>query len=82
MWEALNRGEPWGMGEHEGVTAEHARQSIRELGNVCLGCDEFFNKHRGSGPGENEATTAWPSSEDKKLRAQPILLAGELALDD
>ena len=73
MWEALNRGEPWGMGAHRGVDPEFARKRIRELGNVCLWCDEYFTKYRAetNGP-RNESTSARPAS-------SPLVLTGELA---
>ena len=40
LWEALNRGDPAGMG----LDREHAERRIRELGSVCLWCDEFFRE--------------------------------------
>ncbi len=57
MWEALNRGEPWGMGEHTGIDAAFARERIRELGNVCLWCDEYFTKYRPGRKGRRNAAT-------------------------
>ena len=84
MWEALNQGEPWRMGEHAGVDPEFARRRIRELGNVCLWCDEYFTKHRPqSANRRNEATQAWPEGERPRARrGEPLTLMGELALDD
>ncbi len=84
MWEALNRGEPWRMGERAGVDTEFARRRIRELGNVCLWCDEYFTKHHPQGAaGRNEATQPWPEGERPRARqTQPVLLTGALALDD
>ena len=83
MWEALNRGEPWEMGEHAGVGPEFARQRIRELGNVCLWCDEYFTKHRPqSANRRNEATQAWPEGERPRARrGEPLTLMGDLADD-
>ena len=80
MWEALNRGDPAAMGAATGIDPEYARKRIRELGNVCLWCDEYFTKHRPLGDSApNPATTAWP--EDERGR-QPLVLVGELAVDD
>ena len=44
VWEALNAGDPEGMGVAAGVDREHAARRIRELGSVCLWCDEFFTE--------------------------------------
>ena len=44
LWEALNRGDPEGMGVAAGFDREHAARRIRELGSVCLWCDEFFTE--------------------------------------
>ena len=45
VFEKLNEGDPYRMGEHLGVSETHARKRCGELGNVCLWCDEFFSKH-------------------------------------
>jgi len=84
MWEALNSGQPWRMGEHAGVDPEFARQRIHELGNVCLWCDEYFTKHRRQRTTRrSEATQPWPEGEHRRARqTQPVLLTGALALDD
>ncbi len=77
MWEALNRGEPADMGIVAGVDQEFARERIRQLGNVCLWCDEYFTKYRGAATtGRNTATESWP---DDDPRRQPLALVGELA---
>jgi hypothetical protein len=44
VWEALSAGDPEGMGAKAGVSRAHARRRIRELGSVCLWCDEFFTE--------------------------------------
>lgn len=49
IFEALNQGDPYGMGESVGISAEHGRQRAAELGNVCLWCDEFFAGQQGEG---------------------------------
>lgn len=41
----LDKGNPWTMGESIGVSAAYAKKRCGELGNVCLWCDEFFDKH-------------------------------------
>ena len=41
----LNEGNPWQMGETIGISEAHARKRTEELQNVCLWCDEFFEKH-------------------------------------
>ena len=45
IFQKLNEGDPYRMGESIGVTEEHARKRCGELKNVCLWCDEFFEKH-------------------------------------
>ena len=76
MWEALNRGEPSEMGIVAGVDMEFASQRIKELGNVCLWCDEYFTKYRGSKEAPNPATQSWPEGEPRR---QPLMLTGDLA---
>ena len=44
VWQALNRGDPEGMGLRDDSDREHAARRIRELGSVCLWCDEFFTE--------------------------------------
>lgn len=45
VFEMLDKGDPYKMGESVGVTEEYARKRCGELKNVCLWCDEFFEKH-------------------------------------
>ncbi|HAS46669.1 MAG TPA: radical SAM protein, partial [Microscillaceae bacterium] len=45
IWQKLNEGNPWQMGESIGITEEFARERTQKLQNVCLWCDEFFDKH-------------------------------------
>jgi organic radical activating enzyme len=47
VFQRLNEGDPWRMGERLGVTEEQARARTRELKNVCLYCDEFFGRYMG-----------------------------------
>ena len=49
VMQALNRGEPWKMGESVGVSEEQAHARTAELQNVCLWCDEFFGQHPAAG---------------------------------
>ena len=84
MWEALNRGEPSEMGANAGVDPAYARKRIRELGNVCLWCDEYFTKHRADKKGtRNDATQAWGAQERPSTPTpEPLVLVGDLAIDD
>ncbi len=45
IMQMLDKGNPFNMGESIGISAEHATKRCGELGNVCLWCDEFFEKH-------------------------------------
>ncbi len=45
VFQALDKGDPFAMGESIGVSASHAHERCGSLGNVCLWCDEFFTKH-------------------------------------
>jgi len=45
VFQKLNDGDPWSMGESLGVTVEHAKARTKALKNVCLWCDEFFDEH-------------------------------------
>jgi hypothetical protein len=45
VFQMLDRGNPYRMGESLGISEGHARKRCGELGNVCLWCDEFFEKH-------------------------------------
>lgn len=45
IFQKLNEGEPWKMGESVGVSEEQAKERTRDLKNICLWCDEFFSKH-------------------------------------
>lgn len=45
IFQSLDKGDPYAMGESIGVTTEHAHERCGSLGNVCLWCDEFFTKH-------------------------------------
>lgn len=45
VFEKLDQGDPYTMGESLGISEDHARKRCGELGNVCLWCDEFFKEH-------------------------------------
>jgi organic radical activating enzyme len=45
VWQAIDRGEPLKMGESLGVSEAFAKERTKELKNICLWCDEFFEKH-------------------------------------
>ena len=45
VMQMLDKGDPFKMGTSIGVDEAYARKRCGELGNVCLWCDEFFEKH-------------------------------------
>ncbi len=45
VFQKINEGDPIRMGESIGISEAFARERLAELGNVCLWCDEFFEKH-------------------------------------
>jgi hypothetical protein len=45
VFQKLNEGDPWKMGESIGVTEAYAKERTKELQNICLWCDEFFAEH-------------------------------------
>ncbi len=45
VFQKLNEGDPWRMGEHLGVSESKAKTRTKKLQNICLYCDEFFNHH-------------------------------------
>ncbi|MGB3548106.1 MAG: radical SAM protein [Saprospiraceae bacterium] len=45
VFQHLNDGNPYRMGEHLGVTEADARAQTAALKNICLYCDSFFNEH-------------------------------------
>lgn len=44
VFQKLDQGDPYAMGESLGVTAEQGRARARELQSVCAWCDEFFER--------------------------------------
>ena len=45
VFQAINEGEPWKMGESIGISEIYAKARTEALENICLWCDEFFAKH-------------------------------------
>ncbi len=45
VFKMLDKGDPFRMGESIGISESHARKRCGELQNVCLWCDEFFEKY-------------------------------------
>ena len=45
VFQKLNEGDPWRMGEHLGISEAAAKARTRELQNICLCCDDFFREH-------------------------------------
>lgn len=45
VFQRLNQGDAYAMGETLGLNEEHGRRRARELGSVCLWCDEFLAHH-------------------------------------
>jgi hypothetical protein len=45
IFQSLDRGDPYAIGESIGVSEDFARKRCGELKNVCLWCDEFFTHH-------------------------------------
>lgn len=45
IFQKLNDGEPYKMGESIGITEAFAKERGKDLKNICLWCDEFFEHH-------------------------------------
>lgn len=45
VFQKLNEGSPYQMGESLGIVEEFAKERGKDLKNVCLWCDEFFDKY-------------------------------------
>ena len=45
VFQKLNLGEPWQMGEHIGISVDQAKVETAVVENICLYCDLFFLKH-------------------------------------
>jgi organic radical activating enzyme len=45
VFQTLNNGEPYKMGESIGITEAYALERGKATQNICLWCDEFFDRH-------------------------------------
>lgn len=45
VFQRLNQGDPYGMGESLGVTSAYGRERARALQSVCRWCDEFMGRY-------------------------------------
>lgn len=45
IFQTINEGNPWKMGESIGISEIYAKARTEALENICLWCDEFFAKH-------------------------------------
>lgn len=45
VFQKINEGDPWAMGESIGISQIYAKARTEVLENICLWCDEFFAKH-------------------------------------
>jgi hypothetical protein len=45
IFQKLNNGDPWGMGESLGISRSEAQATTEVLKNICLYCDSFFLKN-------------------------------------
>jgi len=45
FFRTINEGHPWRLGEPLGIGEAEAKERTAQLGNICLWCDEFFEKH-------------------------------------
>ena len=45
VFQKLNLGEPWKMGEFIGISEEQAKKDTEVVQNICLYCDLFFTKY-------------------------------------
>lgn len=45
VFQRINEGDPWRMGESIGISEAFAKERTHELQNICLWCDEFFEKY-------------------------------------
>lgn len=45
FWQKINEGNPLALGESIGVPEDFAKERTAQLKNICLWCDEFFEKH-------------------------------------
>lgn len=51
-FQVLNRGDVYTLGTEKGLSREFIKKRIAELGDVCLWCDEYFDKYYDGEKGE------------------------------
>ncbi len=69
VFHKINEGDPYAMGESLGISADHGHRRAVELGNVCLWCDEFFERHF-------DVASLEPRTEPAKRELLPVLKGG------
>ncbi len=62
IFQQLNQGNPYGMGESIGVSSEYGTSRAEKLQNVCLWCDEFFARHYDIKTNQAKITEGEPSN--------------------
>lgn len=67
IFQQLNEGDPYKMGESIGITEAFAKERGKELKNICLWCDEFFDHHF------NVKTLAAKTEEEKNIPVNPMV---------
>jgi len=82
VFQKLNEGKPWEMGESIGISEEHARRRTEDLKNVCLWCDEFFSNHFDSETLQPKTETetdgiSTPDRRENKSEFEQLLEAGK-----
>ena len=45
VFQALQKGEPWEMGKHLGISRQEAKVKTQAVENICLYCDQFFQEN-------------------------------------
>jgi hypothetical protein len=74
VFRKINEGNPYAMGETLGISEEQGHERARALGNVCLWCDEFFERDReadGEGGEGGDAGGPRPPASDPAFRLLP-----------
>jgi organic radical activating enzyme len=56
VFQMLNTGNAYALGRSLGISEAEGRKRAQELGNICLWCDEFFEKHHNQ-TGQGKAQT-------------------------
>ena len=82
IFKKLNEGKPWEMGASIGISEDYARRRTEDLKNVCLWCDEFFQRHFDINtlqPKAEAEKTSTPNKQEKENTSEfeQLLKAGE-----